>query len=397
MADGEYWLVSAPGKPSKDAAYKDLVGKTSGLANSWQFNVPADLKVGTLDSLVALSDDMVKLDPFVESVVRKIAQMLQELLVEHEDKLAESLTAEGQNCDDYVRRFQWDVRKYSVKTSTRDLVDSIVKKTTDVELELKTRQQNYTAVKNSLNAVERSQAGSLLTRSLNGVVERKDVVQGSEHLQTLFVAVPVTSSKDWQAKYESLTDMVVPRSSRMIAEDQEFQLWSVTVFKRVVDDFKNASREHKFIVRDYVYDPEANIKSENEKKEMEAELKKQWSRLVQWGKTYFSETFTSWIHIKAVRLFVESVLRYGLPANFQGALLEPAKKKEKNLRQALDQMYAELENRGQQGAAGDDKKKKKKSADDDGPPGLAPGEYYAYVYDHFNLDFAKPKKAAGKK
>lgn len=69
---------------------------------------------------------------------------------------------------------------------------------------------------------------------------------------------------------------------------------------------------------------------------MEADLKKQWSRLVQWGKTYFSETFTSWIHLKAVRLFVESVLRYGLPANFQGALLEPAKKKEKSLRQALE-------------------------------------------------------------
>ena len=69
---------------------------------------------------------------------------------------------------------------------------------------------------------------------------------------------------------------------------------------------------------------------------MEADLKKQWSRLVQWGKTYFSETFTSWIHLKAVRLFVESVLRYGLPANFQGALLEPTKKKEKQLRQVLD-------------------------------------------------------------
>lgn len=101
--EGEYWLVSAPGKPSKDAAYKELVAKCGGLANAWQFNVPADLKVGTLDSLVALSDDLVRLDPFVEGVVRKIASMLQELLADHEDKLAESLTAEGQTCDDYVR------------------------------------------------------------------------------------------------------------------------------------------------------------------------------------------------------------------------------------------------------------------------------------------------------
>lgn len=387
--EGEYWLVSAPGKPSKDAAYKELVAKCGGLANAWQFNVPADLKVGTLDSLVALSDDLVRLDPFVEGVVRKIASMLQELLADHEDKLAESLTAEGQTCDDYVRRFQWDVRKYSVKTATRDLVDSIVKKTSDTESELKTRTQSYTQVKNSLNAVERSQTGSLLARNLASLIERKHVVQDSEHLQTVFVAVPASASKDFQAKYERLTDMVVPRSGQKVAEDPEYELWSVTVFKRVIDDFKNAARESKFIVRDFVYDPEMSAKSENEKKEMEADLKKQWSRLVQWGKTYFSETFTSWIHLKAVRLFVESVLRYGLPANFQGALLEPAKKKEKNLRQALEQLYADLENRGQQS---DDGKKKTKAVDDDGPPGLAPGEYFPYVYDHFGLDFVQKKK-----
>lgn len=387
--EGAYWLISAPGIPSKDAAYKELVSKTSGLANAWQFNVPADLKVGTLDSLVALSDDLGKLDPFVEGVVRKIATMLQDLLADHEDKLIESLTAEGQSCDDYVRRFQWDVRKYSVKTGTRDLVDSIVKKTTDTETELKTRTQAYTQVKNTLNAVERGQTGSLLSRNLGSVVERKHVVQGSEHLQTMFVAVPVSSSKDFQEKYEKLTDMVVPRSGQKVAEDSEYELWSVTLFKRVADDFKNAAREFKFIVRDFVYDPELTAKSESEKKEMEADLKKQWSRLVQWGKTYFSETFTSWIHLKAIRLFVESVLRYGLPANFQGALLEPAKKKEKNLRQALEQMYASLENRGQQRETDG---KKKKAVDEEGPAGLAPGEYYPYVYDSFALDFAKHKK-----
>lgn len=89
------------------------------------------------------------------------------------------------------------MRKYSVKTATRDLVDSIVKKTSDTESELKTRTQSYTQVrlppphplplllhcqgststhsphafllmqvKNSLNAVERSQTGSLLARNL---------------------------------------------------------------------------------------------------------------------------------------------------------------------------------------------------------------------------------------
>ena len=33
---------------------------------------------------------------------------------------------------------------------------------------------------------------------------------------------------------------------------------------------------------------------------------------------FISESFMAWIHVKALRVFVESVLRYGLPVNFQG-------------------------------------------------------------------------------
>lgn len=47
----------------------------------------------------------------------------------------------------------------------------------------------------------------LFPRLHSSVVERKHVVQGSEHLQTMFVAVPVSSSKDFQEKYEKLTDV----------------------------------------------------------------------------------------------------------------------------------------------------------------------------------------------
>ena len=38
--------------------------------------------------------------------------------------------------------------------------------------------------------------------------------------------------------------------------------------------------------------------------------------LIRWLKGNFSEAFVNWIHVKALRLFTESVLRYGLPATF---------------------------------------------------------------------------------
>lgn len=39
--------------------------------------------------------------------------------------------------------------------------------------------------------------------------------------------------------------------------------------------------------------------------------------LVRLCKANFGEVFAAWMHVKALRVFVESVLRYGLPPDFQ--------------------------------------------------------------------------------
>ena len=57
----------------------------------------------------------------------------------------------------------------------------------------------------------------------------------------------------------------------------------------------------------------------------------------------------AWIHVKALRVFVESVLRYGLPVNFQGMVLLPQKKTQKKLRDTLNQTYAHLDSAGGSG------------------------------------------------
>jgi len=85
----------------------------------------------------------------------------------------------------------------------------------------------------------------------------------------------------------------------------------------------------------------------------------------------------AWIHVKALRVFVESVLRYGLPVNFQAMVLLPQKKTQKKLRTELNQQYAHLDSPGGDGGA-----------DMEMPAGLgfSNSEYYPYVYYKVNLD-----------
>lgn len=75
---------------------------------------------------------------------------------------------------------------------------------------------------------------------------------------------------------------------------------------------------------------------------------------MRWLKVNFSECFCAWIHVKALRVFVESVLRYGLPVNFQAILLHPHKKSMKRLREVLNQLYNHLDSSALQGSSAAD-------------------------------------------
>jgi V-type H+-transporting ATPase subunit C len=101
-----------------------------------------------------------------------------------------------------------------------------------------------------------------------------------------------------------------------ITEDDEFGLFTVTVFQRVVDEFCHKAREERFIPRDFQYDQDALQTQQRELEESELMEREQQAELLRLAKTNFGEIFASWLHLKALRVYVESVLRYGLPPDF---------------------------------------------------------------------------------
>jgi len=52
-------------------------------------------------------------------------------------------------------------------------------------------------------------------------------------------------TNDWYAKYESLCGMIVPRSTELITQDQDYALFSVTLFQKTEDTFRHKCRENK--------------------------------------------------------------------------------------------------------------------------------------------------------
>ncbi|XP_005044329.1 V-type proton ATPase subunit C 2 isoform X1 [Cinclus cinclus] len=385
----EFWLISAPGDKTNLQAWERMntVTSKSNLSSNSKFHIP-DLKVGTLDALVGLSDELGKLDSFAESVIKKIAQYIGEVMEDSKDKVQENLLANGGLKDkmkclqidliSYLTRFEWDMAKYPIKQPLKNISEALAKQVTQIEADLKTRSAAYNNIKGNLQSLEKKTMGNLLTRTLADIVHKEDFVLNSEYLITLLVVVPKSSYLQWQKTYESLSDMVVPRSTKMIAEDAEGGLFTVTLFRKVMDDFKAKARENRFMVREFYYD-EKELKCEKEElMKLASDKKQQYGPLLRWLKVNFSEAFVAWIHVKALRVFVESVLRYGLPVNFQAMLLQPNRKSVKRLRDVLNVVFKHLD---EVAAA---------SIMDPGMdiPGLqlSNQEYYPYVY--FKIDLS---------
>lgn len=116
--------------------------------------------------------------------------------------------------------------------------------------------------------------------------------------------------------------MVVPRSSIEVTHDDEFTLYAVTTFKKYSAEFQHKCRENKWTPRDYKY---VEGGKEEERKEIERvskEDRKVWGEALRLGRTGWSESVMIWIHILTLRVFVETVLRYGLPLDFVCGLIK---------------------------------------------------------------------------
>ena len=71
-----------------------------------------------------------------------------------------------------------------------------------------------------------------------------------------------------------------------------------------------------FHPRDFQFNRTIIEKQKLETTNLEKAKNKAYPPLIKWLKGNFSEAFLNWTHVKALRLFTESVLRYGLPATF---------------------------------------------------------------------------------
>nr|OQO07293.1 hypothetical protein B0A51_16991 [Rachicladosporium sp. CCFEE 5018] len=349
MPPQTYFLVSLPASIAESDQPSDALttlrsAVTTDNATTYPFSIPT-FKIGTLEGLVQQADELSKLEQSSRGVVEKVADSLRSLLEGDEDKIREQKVVNDKPVSTYLTSFAWSKTKYrSDNRPVSELIQTLQKELNSIDNDTKSKFTQYNTASQSLTQLQRSQTGNLSQKSLTSIVNPEWLLKpdASEYITQHLVAVPIQQGKEFLKTYEGLSEWVVPRSATLLAKDDEFFLYAVTVFKKQSTEFVHKCRERRWTPRDWKFHEGGKEAEDEELRKLEKEERKLWGEALRMGRTGYGDAVVAWMHVLALRVFVESVLRYGLPANFATGILKLEPKRGKKAKQLLDAKFSDL-------------------------------------------------------
>jgi V-type H+-transporting ATPase subunit C len=352
-----YWIVATgcpKGGSSKDALFSDLKNRTSSLCELGEapvkFDVPdgeSALKFGSFDDLIRMTDELAKYDAQVEGIARRLERMYLELEPSKANDPASEFKILSQtksmSFDKYLREWRWDDAKYPKMRGLSNNVTLLLSVANKLDEEARNKSSQYNELKTAHNNMTKKETGSILSRDLTDVltpeVVKEDDFITSEHLTTIVVILPQSNVEGFLKNYERYAENVVPQSARQfssVTQEDGTQIWRVVMFRNAVDAFMKKAREDRLgTCRQFEYSSQAYDKVRHQREELKKELDRQDKMMKGFCKASFSDVMIAWVHVKAMRTFVESVLRFGVPPNFASFIVRPKGNQQVAVRKAL--------------------------------------------------------------
>ncbi|SPJ08152.1 vacuolar ATP synthase subunit c, putative [Plasmodium sp. DRC-Itaito] len=316
-------------------------------------DVPTNIKFCSFDDLLKCADDLQKYDSYAYGCLKKIEKIAKE----YDENIELKIIYQRQhiNIDQYIRRFTWDDAKYPRSRSLTDTIDIMINNVTKLsdEIQIKSSMLNDLKEKKK-KEVPKNDSNNFFLRNLNEIltpqtVSETDFIE-TEYLTTLIAYVPKNSVDDWLNNYEKFSSYVVPRSTEQFKDliDKDGNtLWKVFVFKKFAEDFKKEAKVKKFVVKSFKYDEKQYNDMMESRTKVEAEIIRQETFLRRMCLAAFSDIFIAFIHINILRVFCESVLRFGVPPNFASFSIRiNGESKEKKVRKKLYDIFSSTDSIG---------------------------------------------------
>lgn len=334
------------------------------------------------DQLIGLTDDIAKLDATAFGLLTRVSRSIHDLcrkvdsdqakgwndlLIDFEPPKAEkpkaSVLVQVENKDEeysinkYIEKWCWNSFQFSKENSVINIYQTLLNEIQSSDEVIRTCGTAFTEAGNKLNALRRRNEGSLLVRNLDEIgskmfsvktledyitaksSDKKAIYVCTRNLQTILVVVKNSLVNDFKDNYA--TEYIVPNSITEIEHDNEFTCFSVTLTRTNLDDYKYVAKSHGWHIRDFKYNENMREEIQRESREVIQNYIEECNRYAGTLESTFSQLAIFWMHIKAVRTFIESVLIYGIKSKFQTFEIKALPKNIPKIHKELEKVFGD--------------------------------------------------------
>ena len=367
------------------------------------------------DQLVRIADDLAKLDTNTFGILTRVARSIMELQrkIQFDNENGFSDISPNKKFDpisapsleiyeadeqgdkalslaEYLRKFKWDEKMQPIAKDMNELYNYFSREVQHQDEELRIASNSYTEAGNKVIALRRRNDGSLLVRNLDEVASSKmtqvtklkeynsskakkdPIYVNTLNITTILVVVKTNIASNFEKNFNKDIDYVVPVPPQVLESDNDFTCYTVYLLRTNIDDYKTYCKENGWHVRDFNYDPDMKSKMEDVAFKTVEQYVDQSNHYAEHLQTTFTHLACCWIHVKALRVFAESVLLYGIPINFRAFLKHTTPKN-------IPKIHKELERVFNDGLSDGDKK------DDDDDPADDDDLVHPYFCSQINL------------
>ncbi|OHS93297.1 V-ATPase subunit C family protein [Tritrichomonas foetus] len=382
----QYLLVSFNRQLPSSAKGKDVTKFIEGLIGNFgklsEFPISMDLaKFTSQDQLVSIADELARLDTTTFGLLTRAARNIQDLIkkIEFDNERGwsdllpnekfqriepptlEVAIEEGNDTifysiPQYLQKWQWEESQINSRRMINEMCAHFANEVQHQDDELRTASTAYTEAGNKIIALRRRNEGSLLVRNLDEVgsvmqqvksfsdygptkASKTPIYVNTRNLITVLVVLKKGGAADFEKNYMVQSRYVVPVPPQIIESDNDFNCYAVTILRENVDDYKTACKEHGWHVRDFKYNPNMKAEMAEEAKEVVKGYINESTKYADHLQTTFTHLAVCWLHIKALRVFAESTLLYGIPPNFQAFLIDATPKNIPKIHKELEKVY----------------------------------------------------------
>ncbi len=245
MSADPYWLIAfeqtyRQGQSNGLDTLKRKVGRLASIVN---FQIPGNLKIGTLDQLMSITERLAKVDTMIKSVLNRLHRTLNDLIASENkgeggeskgsDRKKTQLHMTGKTTAKYLETFRWDIVKYKPTAPLKLITDGISETVKKADENIRKLSHMYNEVVSTLEGIVRTDNGSLLVRPLGPIIG-KNVVSPTNSLEWVFVVVPAKKRAEFLSSYETMERAYKKRRERKLREEAEDRMQRVQ--SRLIDE-----------------------------------------------------------------------------------------------------------------------------------------------------------------